>query len=144
MTDSNGSFQRKYPNAFMRTWQGCAHQDCLPLCVPAVGGHCERLKLAFEAWSAPNWQRLTTMWSAEQAEYARIGDFELTAFVIAADPARGWDRDIGWELHGGPKRQDLITKGEAASFEDAKTQAEAAWREAASTSGNMKMEARRS
>jgi hypothetical protein len=69
------------------------------------------------------------MWSAEQAEHARVPGYELTAFVLAADRAKGWDHLIGWEVHGGAKLLDLIAKGSAGSFEDAKTQAEAAWRQ---------------
>jgi hypothetical protein len=77
----------------------------------------------------PRWTRLCEMWSAEQAEHARVPGYELTAFVLAPDRAKGWDRLIGWEVHGGAKLLDLIAKGSASSFEDAKTQAEAAWRQ---------------
>src|SRR5882724_6692532 len=78
----------------------------------------------------PRWTRLEEMWSAEQAEHALVAGYELTAFVIAADHARGWDRLIGWEVHGGAQLLDLIATGKADSFEDAKRQAEAAWRRA--------------
>jgi hypothetical protein len=54
--------------------------------------------------------------------------YELTAFAIPADPANGWERQIGWEVHGGARLLDLITKGNAASFADAKAPAEAALR----------------
>jgi Recombinase zinc beta ribbon domain/Recombinase len=70
---------------------------------------------------------------AEKAEHARVLSFELTTFVLAADRAKGWDRLIGWEVHGGAKLLDLIAKGNAGSFEDAKRQAEAAWHRAAHT-----------
>ena len=76
---------------------------------------------------APRWTRLGEMWSAEQAEHDIVAGYELTAFVIAEDAAKGWPRMIGWEVHGGPKLLDLVTKGDAASFEDAKAQAESAW-----------------
>jgi hypothetical protein len=66
------------------------------------------------------------MWSADPAEHAIVGGYELTAFVSAADAIRGWDREIGWELHGGPQLLDLVAKGHADSFEDAKAKAEAA------------------
>jgi carbohydrate-selective porin OprB len=79
----------------------------------------------------PRWTRLSAMWSAEQAEHARVAGYELTAFVLAADRAKGWDRLIGWEVHGGAKLLDSIAKGSAGSFEDARTQAEAAWHRAA-------------
>jgi hypothetical protein len=69
------------------------------------------------------------MWAAERAEHAVMSGYELTAFVIPADPANGWARETGWELHGGRKLLDLITKGDAASFEDAKAHAEAALRD---------------
>jgi hypothetical protein len=81
--------------------------------------------------SPPHWTRLRAMWSAAQAEHALVAGYELTAFVLAADRAKGWDRLIGWEVHGGAKLLDLIAKGSAASFEDAKTQAEAASHRAA-------------
>jgi hypothetical protein len=74
------------------------------------------------------WRRLGEMWSAEQAEHVLLFGYELTAFVIPADPAKGWERHIGWEVHGGAGWLDLITKGNAASFADAKAQAEAALR----------------
>jgi hypothetical protein len=81
--------------------------------------------------AAPRWTRLGEMWSAEQAEHAHVAGYELTAFVLAADPAKGWERQIGWEVHGGAQLLDMIAKGNAGSFEDAKWQAEAAWRLAA-------------
>jgi hypothetical protein len=83
--------------------------------------------------AAPRWTRLGEMWSAEQAEHARVAGYELTAFVIAADVAKGWERVIGWEVHGGPKLLDLVTKGNADSFDGAKAQAEAAWKAARDT-----------
>jgi hypothetical protein len=84
----------------------------------------------------PRWTRLSAMWSAEQAEHALVAGYELTAFVLAADSAKGWDHLIGWEVHGGTKMLDLIAKGRAGSFEDAKTQAEAAWHRAAHASSD--------
>ena len=83
--------------------------------------------------AAPHWTRLAAMWSAEQAEHALVAGYELTAFVIAADPAKGWEREIGWEVHGGPKLLDLVAKGSADSFDDAKAQAVAAWQAARAT-----------
>jgi hypothetical protein len=78
--------------------------------------------------AAPQWKRLAAMWSAEQAEHALVAGYELTAFVVAADPARRWAREIGWEVDGGAKLLDLVAKGNADSFDDAKAQAEAAWK----------------
>ena len=80
--------------------------------------------------AASRWTRLGAMWSAEQAEHAHVAGYELTAFVLAADRAKGWDRQIGWEVHGGAKLLDLIATGDADSFENAKAQAEAAWHRA--------------
>ncbi len=80
------------------------------------------------AISGPHWKPLTAMSSAEQAEHAHVAGYELTAFVLAADAINGWPRQIGWELHGGAQRLDLVAQGPAASFADAKAQAEAAWR----------------
>jgi hypothetical protein len=80
--------------------------------------------------AAPHWMRwkcLAAMWSAEQAEHARVPGYELTAFVVPADPAKGWEREIGWEVHGGAKLVDLVAKGGADSIDDAKAQAVAAW-----------------
>jgi hypothetical protein len=74
---------------------------------------------------APSWRPLAEMWSAEQAEHAHIAGYELTAFVIAEDALMGWPRVIGWEIHGGPTLLDLVVKGDAATFEHAKAQAEA-------------------
>jgi hypothetical protein len=74
------------------------------------------------------WMRLGEMWSAEPAEHVLLFGYELTAFVIPAHPAKGWERHIGREVHGGAGLLDLITKGNAASFADAKAQAEAALR----------------
>jgi hypothetical protein len=81
--------------------------------------------------AAPGWVPLDAMWSAEQAEHACVAGYELTAFVLAADRAKGWDREIGWEVHGGAKLLDLIATCSANSFEDAKAQAEAAWHRSA-------------
>lgn len=85
--------------------------------------------------AAPQWKRLAEMWSAEQAEHALVAGYELTAFVIAADPAKGWPREIGWEVHGGAKLLDLVAKGDADSFDTAKAQAVAAWRAVRATYG---------
>lgn len=49
MTD-RGNLFRQYPAAFMKTWDGCAHLDCLTECA-VQHGHCERLQRAFGAWS---------------------------------------------------------------------------------------------
>ena len=81
--------------------------------------------------ATPRWKRLGAMWSAEWAEHAHVPGYELTAFVLPADRAKGWDRQIGWEVHGGTELLGLIATGSAATFDDAKRQAEAAWHEAA-------------
>jgi hypothetical protein len=76
----------------------------------------------------PQWKRLAAMWSAEQAEHAHVAGYELTAFVVPADPGKGWPREIGWEVHGGTKLLDLVATGKAASFDEAKALAVSAWR----------------
>ena len=68
--------------------------------------------------ATPRWTRLGAMWSAEQAEHALVPGFELTAFVLTADRAKGWNRQIGWEVHGGTELLDLIATGNADSFDD--------------------------
>jgi hypothetical protein len=76
---------------------------------------------------AVRWQKDLKMWSATRAERALPGHgYELGAFDI---PATGRDpRIIGWEVYLGPPHYDeLVAKGEAASFEEAKSAAVAAW-----------------
>jgi hypothetical protein len=65
--------------------------------------------------------------SAERAEHALIGGYELVAFDIPATPT-GEPRIIGWELFGGPDLFSLVEEGDAGSFEAAKSAAEAAYR----------------
>lgn len=50
MTD-RGNLFHNYPEAFLQTWEGCAHQHCLPQCSPEPR-HCERLRIAFDTWTA--------------------------------------------------------------------------------------------
>jgi hypothetical protein len=76
----------------------------------------------------PQWKNLAEMWSAVQAEHAYVPGYELTAFVLPEDPARGWKGEIGWEVFGGPELDDQAATGQAQSFDEAKMRAEAAWR----------------
>jgi hypothetical protein len=106
---------------------GRSHSGCRGRASDKSGQDHEQIKDNLTKCTPPRWTHLSAMWSAEQAEHARVPGYELTAFVLAADRAKGWDRVIGWEVHGGAQLLDLIAKGNAGSFEDAKTQAEAAW-----------------
>jgi hypothetical protein len=45
-----GNLYREFPDEFMETWIGCCDRDCLPKC-SVNDGHCERLKLEYDAWS---------------------------------------------------------------------------------------------
>ena len=51
-----GNLQRKYPEAFLAQWPGCADRDCLPECRQAHA-HCERLKRAFAEFEQSEFQR---------------------------------------------------------------------------------------
>jgi hypothetical protein len=70
------------------------------------------------------WSRDPEFSSASHAEHARVGPYELVAFDLPATDREPWI--IGWELFGGRDLQTLLNKGCAATFEDAKTKAEAA------------------
>jgi hypothetical protein len=73
-----------------------------------------------------HWKPEPEFWSATRAEHARVGAYELVAFDLP--PHRGEPRIIGWELFTGPDLNDLVAKGDAATFEAAKVAAEAAYR----------------
>jgi hypothetical protein len=90
--------------------------------------------------AAPTWLTLREMLSAEIAEHARVGNYELTAFVIDADPVEGFKREIGWKVQAwnlngwragmaAMLAVAVVASGKADSFEDAKTRAVAAWRD---------------
>jgi hypothetical protein len=72
------------------------------------------------------WKPDPEFWSATRAEHAILGGCELVAFDIPATPAGG-PRIIGWELFTGADFFDLVAKGDAGSFEAAKSAAEAAY-----------------
>lgn len=72
-----------------------------------------------------HWQRDPEFWDA-RAEHAFVGAFELVAFDIPAN--QHGPRLIGWELFTGRRFLDLVTKGDAASLDEAKAAAEAAYR----------------
>lgn len=71
------------------------------------------------------WEPEPEFWSANRAERARIGTYELVAFDLSPDQLG--HRTIGWELFAGPKLQDLVAKGDADSFKAAQAAAEAAY-----------------
>ena len=72
------------------------------------------------------WNPDPEFWSATRAEHAIIGGYELVAFDILGTPTGG-PRIIGWELFTGLDRFHLVAKGDAGSFEAAKSAAEAAY-----------------
>lgn len=51
VTEPKSNLHADYPDAFLKNWDGCAHQDCLAECTSAPM-YCERLRIAFKAWSA--------------------------------------------------------------------------------------------
>ena len=77
--------------------------------------------------SEVTWQRDPEFTRANRAEHALVGDYELIAFDLPATLAGA--AVIGWELFGPPRHQELIARGEAETFGDAKAAAEAAFDE---------------
>lgn len=75
---------------------------------------------------APTWRHEPEFWSATKAEHAIVGKYELVAFDLP--PHGPTPRIIGWEVFTGSKFYDQVAKGDAESFDNAKTAAEAAWR----------------
>jgi hypothetical protein len=71
------------------------------------------------------WTHDPEFWSAEQAEHAIVGNYELVALNLQPT-AQFPTRDIGWELFGPPERQTQLATGKCATFEEAKAAAEAA------------------
>ena len=71
------------------------------------------------------WTRDPEFWSAEQAEHAIVGNYELVAFNLQPT-AHFPTRDIGWELFGPPKWQTQLATGKCVTFDEAKAAAEAA------------------
>jgi hypothetical protein len=71
------------------------------------------------------WEREPEFTAANRAERCRIGDYELVAFDLPAD--RAGPRVIGWEVFGPPRRQRLLARGDALTFDDAKAAAETAF-----------------
>jgi hypothetical protein len=64
--------------------------------------------------------------SANRAEHAVVGAYELMAYDLPADSMG--PRLIGWEIFTGPKYDKQVAIGETATFNEAKEAAEAAWR----------------
>ena len=64
--------------------------------------------------------------SANRAEHAIIGGYELVAFDLPST-LPGVPHIIGWELFTGPDLHELVDKGDAPTFEAAKSAAEAAY-----------------
>jgi hypothetical protein len=75
--------------------------------------------------SEVTWQKDPEFIGAIHAEHAIVGDYELLVFDLPADGAG--TAVIGWELFGPPRHQELIDRGEAQTFEDAKAAAERAF-----------------
>jgi hypothetical protein len=65
-------------------------------------------------------------WSATRAEHAFVGNFELIAFDLPAMTLS--PHEIGFEVFGPPDHRTLMATGAAATFEEAKSAAEAALR----------------
>jgi hypothetical protein len=76
----------------------------------------------------PDWKPMAEGWTAERAEHAFVPGYELIVMQLAAEPSKGWVAEISWEVFGGPKLEDQLFTGVTATFEEAKAQAEAAWR----------------
>ena len=71
------------------------------------------------------WEKEPEFTTANRAERCRVGDYELVAYDL---PANQLDpRIIGWELFGPPRRQRLLARGDALTFDDAKAAAEIAF-----------------
>jgi len=50
-TIRTGNLSDDLPEAFLKTWPGCADEDCLPQCwLSKESGHCERMEIAFQLW----------------------------------------------------------------------------------------------
>ena len=64
--------------------------------------------------------------SANRAEHAIIGGYELVAFDLPSTLS-GVPQIIGWELFTGPDLRELVAKGDAPTFEAAKAATEAAY-----------------
>lgn len=73
-----------------------------------------------------NWRTDPSWWSANRAEKAIVGPYELVAFDLPAH--KDFLPEIGWEVFGGPARQDQLATGTAQTFDQAKADAEAAWK----------------
>jgi hypothetical protein len=71
------------------------------------------------------WTPDSGFWSAEQAEHAVVGKYELVAFNLEPTPQFP-ARDIGWELFGPPRRRTRLAAGTCATFGGAKAAAERA------------------
>jgi hypothetical protein len=70
------------------------------------------------------WHPDPEFWSANRAEHAFVGPYELVAFDL---PARnGFPAEIGWELFGGIERMEQLDSGRGVSFEEARQNAEKA------------------
>ena len=65
--------------------------------------------------------------TANRAEQAFVGEHELVAFDLPE--GEELPAEIGWEVFGGPNRQEQLATGRAETFEEAKAAAEAAWQE---------------
>ena len=73
-----------------------------------------------------NWTPDLEWRSANRAEHAIVGLYELLAFDLP--PGDSHPREIGWEVYTGPKLLDQVASGLAESFDEAKSKAETVWR----------------
>ena len=71
------------------------------------------------------WTRDSEWRSAQHAEKAIIGEYELVVFDLAADEHH--QAEIGWEIFAGPGRTDQLATGHCSTLEEAKRAAETAW-----------------
>ncbi|ATI80756.1 hypothetical protein [Sphingobium yanoikuyae] len=72
-----------------------------------------------------NWVDDPAFWSANRAQHAFAGDYELIAYDL---PTVGTaEARIGWEIYIGPDHSQLAKADEAADFDAAKAAAEKAW-----------------
>lgn len=72
----------------------------------------------------PNWVSDPNWRSADRAERAVVGSYELVAFDVPADGDK--PRMIGWEISTGPELQTQVATGRSDSFDEAKLAAEVA------------------
>ena len=73
-----------------------------------------------------HWVDDSAYWSANRAQHAIVGDYELIAYDIP--PTGDAAAKIGWEIYTGPNQSQLLRTQEATDFNAAKAAAEQAGR----------------